>query len=381
MKELQNIITAFEQSKHTSQRTALATVVKTSGSVYRRPGARMLLTDDGQMIGAISGGCLESDVFEQAQPLMFYSGESVVVRYDTTSSVDIVLGFGLGCNGVVHVLIESLSNSASSQLEFIADCFQQHQLGVIATIFRVEGETQIKVASRLFLKQDGSIVHNIEDCQFAQNVLKDAQRVLHLGRSSVESYLLANGIAEVLLEVIQPPIELLIFGAGYDAIPVVQCAKQLGWHVSVIDNRPGYTTSDRFEQADNIIFCNPEDLQAHLTFNPHMVAVVMTHKYLHDLMLLRTLLLSPVGYVGMLGPKTRRERLLEDLQASGFTPTLDQLSRLYGPVGLDIGADTPEEIALSIVAEIQAVIANRDGSSLRERTEPIHLQDSRFRSS
>ncbi|GAA6621033.1 XdhC family protein [Scytonema sp. NUACC26] len=375
MKELQNIIETFEQCKLTGQRTAIATVVKTSGSVYRRPGARMLITDDGQTIGAISGGCLESNVFERSQPLMFYSGEPLVVQYDTTSSDDIVWGFGLGCNGVVNVLIESLADaSASNQLEFIAECFLQHQSGAIATIFDVKGDTQVKVASRLFLKQDGAVTTNIKDRELAQKVLQDAQEVFTSGRSRVESYSLVNGCVEVLLEVIQSPLPLLVFGAGHDAIPVVNCAKQLGWHVKVIDNRPGYTTRDRFPNADDIIFCDPENLKAHLSFNSHMVAVVMTHKYLHDLELLRTLLLSPLEYIGLLGPKTRRERLLQDLQASGFMPTPDQLHHLYGPVGLDIGANTPEEIALSIVAEIQAVVACRSGSSLRERTKPIHSQ-------
>lgn len=372
MKELQNIITAIEQCRHSNQRTAIATVVKTSGSVYRSPGARMLLTEDGQTIGAISGGCLESDVLERAQGVMFGSGAPVVMQYDTTSSEDIVWGLGLGCNGVVHVLIESLSDTASSQLDFIADCFAQNQPGVIATIFQVRGETQIKVASRLFCKQDGTVINNIEDSAFAQKVQSEAQQVLHNGCSGVKSYLLANGVVEVLLEVIQPPLELLIFGAGHDAIPVVDFAKQLGWHVTLIAHRFSYATRDRFPNADNIILCNPQDLQAHITLNPRLVAVVMTHKYLHDLALLRTLLLSPLRYVGMLGPKTRLQRLLQDLEASGFIPTLDQLRRLYGPVGLDIGADTPEEIALSIVAEIQAVIANRCGDSLRERAGSIH---------
>lgn len=373
MKELQNIIAAIEQSKHSNQRTAIATVVKTSGSVYRRAGARMLLTEDGQTIGAISGGCLESDVFERAKEVMFYSSEPILVQYDTTSSDDIVWGLGLGCNGVVHILIESLSDtSASNQLDFIADCFAQNQPGVIATIFQVRGETQLKVAERLFFKQDGTVINNIVDSQFAQKVQSEAQQVLHGGRSCVKSYLLSNGVAEVLLEVIRPPVELLVFGAGYDAIPVVNFAKQLGWHVTLIDYRLSYATRDRFGNADKIVLCNPEDLQAHITLNPRMVAVVMTHNYLHDLTFLRTLLLSPLSYIGMLGPKTRRERLLQDLQTSGFIPTLDQLCRLYSPVGLDIGADTPEEIALSIVAEIQAVIANRCGNFLRERASSIH---------
>lgn len=156
--------------------------------------------------------------------------------------------------------------------------------------------------------------------------------------------------------------------------PSLIVPSKLGWHVTVIDNRPGYTTRDRFPNADDIIFCNPENLETHFSFNSRMVAVVMTHKYLQDLELLRILLLSPLQYIGLLGPKTRRERLLQDLQASGFISTPDQLQRLYGPVGLDIGANTPEEIALSIVAEIQAVVADRGGSSLRERTRPIHSQ-------
>ncbi|WP_414582520.1 XdhC family protein [Scytonema sp. PCC 10023] len=376
MKELQSIIKTFKQCKQSGQRTALATVVKTSGSVYRKPGARMLMTDDGQMIGAISGGCLESNVFEQAQTLMFYSGTPTVVKYDTSSSDDIIWGFGLGCNGVVSVLIESLDDvEASSQLEFIADCFEQNQQGVVATVFRVEGKNQVQVASRLFLKQDGTIINGIEDNQLAHKVQEDAQRALHNKCSRIESYLLVNGIAEVLFEVIQPPLSLLIFGAGHDAIPVVHFAKQLGWHTTVIDNRPGYTTGDRFPVADRIIFCNPEHLEAHLTFNPRMVAVLMTHKYTHDLALLPILLSSGLPYVGLLGPKTRRERLLQDLQASGFILTPDQLQRLYSPVGLDIGAETPEEIALSIVAEIQAVIANRCGNSLRQRAGAIHSQD------
>lgn len=224
MKELQNIIAAIEQIKHSNQRTAIATVVKTSGSVYRRAGARMLLTESGQTIGTISGGCLESDVFEQAQEVIFDKSEPILVQYDTTASDDIVWGLGLGCNGMVHVLIESLSDtSTSSQLEFITACFAQNQPGVIATIFQVRGETQIKVASRLFCKQDGTVINNIVDSAFAQKVQSEAQQVLQQGRSCVKSYLLANGVAEVLLEVIQPPVELLIFGAGHDAISVVHC--------------------------------------------------------------------------------------------------------------------------------------------------------------
>lgn len=386
MREFQDIIKAFKQIVNDGRCSALATVVKTKGSVYRRPGARMLLVEDGQTVGSISGGCLEGDVFERSQPLMFYSGNPVVVQYDTTSSEDIVWGLGLGCNGVVEVLIESLNDaSARSQIEFIADCLHQGQPGAIATVFHVEGETRANIASRLLLKPDGTVVDGIEDEDriLARSVLEDAHRVLgeaqfsygSATRSQVQSYTLANGAAEVLIEVIQPLVPLVVFGAGHDAIPVVEFAKQLGWHVTVIDSRPGYATRDRFGLADEIIRSEPQNIQAHLTWNPRMVAVVMTHNYLRDRTLLRTLLATPLAYVGILGPKSRTQQLLQDLQADGFIPTAAQLHRLYSPIGLDIGADAPEAIALAIIAEIQAVLANRSGGALRERIASIHSEE------
>ncbi|NJP11014.1 MAG: XdhC family protein [Leptolyngbyaceae cyanobacterium RU_5_1] len=373
MKELQDILNVFEHSQNSGQRMAIATVVKTSGSVYRRPGARMLLTEAGQTIGAISGGCLESDVFERAQPLMLQDSQPIVVQYDTTASDDLVWGLGLGCNGVVQVLIESLNTiSANRQLEFINQCFTQSQPGAIATIFHTEGDVNVNIADRLLLKADGTVVNQIANQSLATQLLQDTYRVLAEGNTQVISYSLDHRSVEVLIEVIQPPVPLLIFGAGYDAIPVVQLAKQLGWHVTVIDHRPTYATRDRFSQADETIVCNPNDLPATLDLNPRTVAVVMTHNYLHDQSLLRSLLPSPIRYLGVLGPKRRTQQLLEDLHAEGLTSTESQRHRLHAPVGLDIGAETPEEIALAIVAEIQSVLTQRSGGYLRERQAPIH---------
>lgn len=370
MKELQNILAAFEKSQ-SSERSAIATIVKTIGSVYRRPGARMLLTEAGQIVGAISGGCLESDVFERAKPLL-QDSKPIVVQYDTTVSDDVIWGLGMGCNGSVQVLIESLNTaSAKRQLEFIADCFQQNQPGAIATIFQVEGDVDVQIADRLFLKPDGTVAEGAANPQLATRLLPDTCGVLAEGKTQVISYVLDHGSVEVLIEAVHPPVPLLIFGAGYDAIPVMQLAKQLGWHVTVIDHRPTFATRDRFPQADEIIVCNPNELHVHLTLNSRMVAVVMTHHYLHDQTLLRTLLPSPIHYLGMLGPKRRTQQLLEDLSIQGLTSD-DQLQRLYYPIGLDLGAETPEEIALAIVAEIQAVFTERTGGMLKDRKAPIH---------
>ncbi|HLP89593.1 MAG TPA: XdhC family protein [Nostocaceae cyanobacterium] len=374
MNELQQILKAFAHSQQSGQRTALATVVQTSGSVYRRPGARMLLVEDGQMISALSGGCLEGDVFEKAQSLMFDGGEPMVVRYDTTSGEDIVFGFGLGCNGIVDVLIESLSHeTATCQLSFIQNCLQSQQAGAIATIFNIDGVSDIIVSSRLMLNSDGTVISQINHPIIAEKIEADAHQALREKQTRVKSYTLSQGRVDVLIEVINPLVPLLVFGSGYDAIPVVNLAKYLGWHVTVIDDRPGFLRSDRFPQADQILLCEPDDPNSyqHL-LTPQTVAVVMTHRYLSDLAFLKTLIPSSVRYLGVLGPKRRMQKLWDDLDENNILATVAQKQRIYNPVGLDIAAETPQEIALSIVAEIQAVIGGRSASFLRDRLGSIH---------
>lgn len=334
----------------------------------------MLITKSGQMVGAISGGCLESDIMERAQTLMLHDGEPIVVEYDTNASDDLIWGLGMGCNGTVQVLIESLDSDAKSQLEFLAECFRCHQPGVIATVFQIKGEVATSIASRLYLHADGTVKSDIGNRQLAAYLQQDAYQVLTKGKTRVVSYSLESGSAEVSIEAIAPPVPLLVFGAGYDAVPVVQLAKQLGWHVTVIDRRPVYATRDRFPHADEIIVCHSKELPTKLNLNPQMVAVVLTHNYLSDRTLLQTLLPSPIRYLGLLGSKRRTQQLLEDLRIEGINPSENQLQRLYAPVGLDIGAETAEEIALSIIAEIQAVLAQRSGNHLRERQGSIHCE-------
>ncbi len=374
MKEVLTIVEEFEKTTRDGKAAALATVVQASGSTYRHPGARMLMTQEGHSVGSISGGCLEADVFERAQEVMV-SGEPVVVTYDTTSDTDIVWGLGLGCNGLVRVLIERLApQSQPAHLAFLAGCFRSRQMGVLATVFRVAGQVQENVGARLMLQLDGSITNQIENSALVSLLLADAGKVLCHKQSTVKSYQLATGEAEVFIEVIQPPVALILFGAGHDAVAVARLAKELGWQVTVVDNRQSNRTLERFSQADAIVLCRPERIQEHITMDNRTVAVVMTHNYLHDLELLKTLLPSPLCYLGVLGPKSRTERLLHDLLSEGMVPIEKQLRRLYGPCGLDIGADTSEEIALSIMAEIQSVLTNRFGGFLRDRKGPIHSQ-------
>lgn len=370
MKEIQDIISAFEQSQRHDQRAALATVVYTSGSVYRRPGARMLITESGQRTGSISGGCLENDVCERAQTVI-ESRTPVLVVYDAIANGDLLWGLGLGCNGVVKILIEPLHSRFHNPLTFIAECIEQRQFGVLATVFQTE-ELQTPVGSHLRLNANGVVTHTLQDVCFMKQIAADAQTTLHLQQSSHKQYASSIGRIEVWLELIQPSTPLIIFGAGHDAVPVAQFAKALDWYVTVVDRRPAYVTRDRFPMADQIIIACSEHGLSELRLNSRTAAVVMTHNYFDDRELLKILLPSPVAYLGLLGPKYRTKQLLEDLQVNGLVTSSNQ--HLYAPIGLDIGAETPEAIALAIVAEIQAVLAKRAGGMLRDRKAPIHAQ-------
>jgi xanthine/CO dehydrogenase XdhC/CoxF family maturation factor len=172
--------------------------------------------------------------------------------------------------------------------------------------------------------------------------------------------------------VIEPPRPLVIFGAEQDTLSLVRLAHTLGWHATVVDTRARSATTERFKEADAVMLCRAEDVAEHVSLTSDTAVVVMTHNYLHDVELLRTLLPITLSYLGILGPKERTTKLLEELRAQGRVFADSQLARLHSPIGIDIGAETPAEIALAIIAEIKAACASRRGGFLRDRNAPIH---------
>ncbi|MEO1761233.1 MAG: XdhC family protein, partial [Cyanobacteria bacterium J06629_18] len=366
MKELKNIISAIDNSEKNKKTYSIATLVKVSGSTYRSPGARMLMTTDGNTIGAISGGCLESDVFEKSQAVI-KSKNPIVIKYDTTSEEDMIWGLGLGCQGIAYVLIEPLDKNKLQEITFIKKCLSTRTYGAIATVISVEGESEIQLGQRLLLGND-NIINNLTNDSLLTEVLSDTKAALRDNQSILKEYSLETGKIEVFIEVIQPPLSLIIFGAGYDVLPLVNFSKQLGWDVNIVDNRSREASKKRFEQADKILLSAPYDILENVEITERTVAVVMSHNYLDDLEMLKLLLPSKLKYLGILGPKKRTNRILEELAEDGITPN----ANIHSPVGLDIGADNAEEIALSIVSEIQAVTSQRNAGFLRNRNAPIH---------
>ena len=371
MKELQDIIAVWKQLEPTKQTAALATLVKVEGSAYRRPGARMLITSDGQQIGTISGGCLESDVVRRSQEVL-ETGIPTLVKYDTTSEDDLIWGLGLGCQGVAYILIERLDTEQTNALSVIEQCLSTRVAGAVATVFSAETIETKKNIDRVLLYPNGGVVSNINNLELEAIVVQDLQS---LQKSRSQAYTLAAETAEVFLEVIVPPIDLVIFGAGFDALPVAEFARALGWYVTVIDPLARPQTVERFKECKRVILGLADEADSRIKFDDRTVVVAMSHNYLYDLEFLQTISTIKLKYLGILGPKTRTDRLLQDLKAEGYTL---RSSQLYSPVGLDIGADNPEEIALSIIAEIQAVNKERSGGLLRNRNASIHSEQPRY---
>lgn len=372
MRELQNIITAFRRIKQKGGSACLATIVRTQGSTYRRPGARTLITEEGEAIGTISGGCLESDLLDKAKGVLS-SGEPTLVTYDSTSPDEIVWGFALGCAGKVDILLERLPHPWKlDPLDVLSQCSENRKECVSATLFRVTGGWKSPIGSRLFLCKNDLLASDIADIGLVTALHQSCMTVQATREGIGEEYRFPEGVAEAFIELISPPVSLLVFGAGADAMPLVQFAKDLGWRVTLVDGREAYLQTARFPLADRLILAHPEELLRQVSPNDHDVAVVMSHNYNRDLQMVKALLPSSIRYIGLLGPKSKGEMLLRQLHDDGYTITEKDLDRLFNPAGIDAGAETPEEIALAILTEIQAVLTGHAGGFLRQRVGPIH---------
>jgi len=375
MKELQDIVGAYELAQQEGKQAALATVVQVQGSAYRRPGARMLVTEDGQLTGAISGGCLEGDALRKAR-LVMHEQKSMLVTYDTTDEDDAQLGVGLGCNGIIQILIEPINpEDPANPITFFKSFLSSRQSAVMITLFSLEDRTALQPGTCLYVPEKGSVAGACAATDLQETLLADAKQVLNTKASITKAYTSAAGNLTGFVELLQPAVSLVIAGAGNDAIPLTHMAALLGWQVTVVDGRANYATAARFPAAHRVMVAKPEQVLPQLSLDEQTVFVLMTHNYNYDIALLHQLLPLQLPYVGSLGPKKKLERMLEELQGEGMQITEEMLRSVYGPTGLDIGAETSEEIALSIMAEIKAVLAGKQGMPLREKQSPIHARE------
>lgn len=313
------------------QPCALATVIRVRGSAYRHEGAKMVVAADGRVVGNVSGGCLEADVREVALGVI---RTGVAQRREYCGSVDEIQAWdlGVGCEGVVELLIEPVRDAREAERRAL----DAEEAFVV--------ETQLESLARRVRRDDAS------------------------GRASG---LEGEGDETAFVERLTPPPRVLIVSAGDDARHLARLAVEVGFRVVVADRRPGLLTEQRFPPPIRRVLVDATSIGERVVLDAESFAVVMTHNYADDTDYLRALLASPLRYLGVLGPRQRTARMLETLRAEG---PVDE-SRIFGPVGLDIGTDGAEQVALAVVAELLAVRSGRRPRSLRERRAPIHVDD------
>lgn len=335
------LLPLYVRERDADRNMVLATIVRTAGSTYRKAGAQMLITQQGEYAGLLSGGCLEGDLREHARQVLA-SGQARIIQYDMRSADDQLFGLGAGCEGAMDILLQCVSHQTHWQP--LAAQHASWQKNVIARLALI-------VASKKAEQPVGSVLLD------SGKLIVDHRTMQHTWPSE-----LANAAANSVqcLDQVQwfvlhspPPPRVLILGAGPDAQPLAQLIHFLGWKATLYDHRAAYTAAERFVHAEQIITARPEQLHERVRLDDYHAIVVMSHHLDSDMYYLRAVTHCQVSYIGLLGPAARREKLFSDLGAD----YRKLRERLHAPVGLPIGAATPEAIALAIVSEIHQVLA------------------------
>lgn len=378
MSELRNLLELWKSARADAEEMILATVIRVEGSSYRKPGARMLLTKRGRRSGMISGGCLEAEVSRKAWWLT--ESGPCVQKYGTFFDEDNPSPQELGCGGTVHLLIER-GETAATALEVINESAGNRVSYAVLTVVK-SAHPKIGLASRFILRDGNQTCRSTilldRESSECNRLLAIAAQTLEQRHSEYISAELGGFPLELFAEYISPAPALFIFGAGDDTIPVVEFAHALGWHITVADLRPHLATNARFPHADRTsvlktqaernTYTNVEsetiDL-ASINLGHDDAAVVMTHSYTQDRALLRELLPFDLAYLGLLGPRLRASRLIREIAKEVGMTITECKSRLHSPVGLNLGAEGPSGIALSIIAEVQAAFHADSGLRLR----------------
>ncbi len=354
MKEIRSIVSAYNNIDHSKVRVALASVVNIEGSSYRRIGARMLVQSNGVWVGGISGGCLEGDALEKAQQAI-YKNHCSVVTYDTLEDDQNQIGVGLGCNGKIDVLFSPIDPSDDSN--------------EVLTLSGIIGAEQPKILIKII---EDNNQNNLGKIRLVSDELQDQFFDLDVGEfnnairntfAQERSSVLEIGEKKILLEFIRPETRIILIGNNHDLSAMAGLCHQMGWYVTIV-GRKRKVPKSLFSMAHHVMEYEDADK---IECTKYTCVVLMTHDYNKDKALLPIFLEKKPAYLGMLGPRKRLEKLQSDLNIN-----LSKIPFLYSPTGLDLGAESPEEIALSICSEIMAVMRDSDKSSLRERTSPIH---------
>ena len=343
------LLQSFYAWRAAAEPLVLATVYETAGSTYSKAGHRILLAANGDYRGLVSGGCLEGDLAERARGVVA-SAAAAAVTYDLRDAADELWGLGVGCNGLLRVFLQPLSVANGYQpFAAIAERLAGTRRAGVATVIESE---------RADLPVGATAVVDAESEQAFGAIAAGAKQLRKAAQEALQAaaaHLAVEADCRILCAPLRPFAKQLVLGGGLDAVPLVGMAAELGWFVTVADHRPAYLARGGFERAERALLVEPGRLAAALPLRDFDAIVVMSHHLATDRKYLAELAGVDNRYLGVLGPRARRDRLLQDL--ADVAPELG--AKLKGPVGLDIGADSPESIALSILADLQSTLSTR----------------------
>jgi xanthine/CO dehydrogenase XdhC/CoxF family maturation factor len=373
MKEIKAIIKAYDAADKSDVKLALATVVRVEGSSYRRTGARMLVMDNGVWVGGISGGCLEGDALKRARTAI-QSSSPTLITYDTTDDDPYQIGVGLGCNGVIDVLFTPLDiHDDDNPVEVLKRCVKSsRETHILITVTGLSGSLRNVNPGKVILYNSARSVTIFGDDGLEARIVQALDSQLSAGHSAPHNFDIAGGgKLELFIEILPPEIHLVLIGHQYDVYPLSRLIKEMDWRLTVVAE-PHKINSQIATIANEVV--SPADFSK-TVLDDYTAIVLMSHDYKTDKYNLPKAIASAAPYIGMLGPRLRSEKIWQELENQGSHISAEDMNRIYAPVGLDIGAVTPEEIALSLIAEVKTVLSNREGSFLRLRQSAIHQRD------
>jgi len=352
---IRRIIRSFEKWRDAGESMVLATVYDTVGSTYTKAGHRIVIAANGDYQGLVSGGCLEGDLADRSGSVLA-SGRSEAVTYDMRDETDDLWGLGVGCNGLIRVFLQPLIAAENYQpFAGISERLLANRPAAVATVIESDNPRILAGATLIWEPSYTECWHVGEE--IAEMMASQCEVAYDLGGAHYKTE--ENGLFVLYASVSAVP-SLLVLGAGLDSVPVVNMAAELGWLVTVADHRPAYLEKGIFSQADQVMLIDPQALDVELDLSKFDAVIIMSHHLATDKTYLRKVSKIKATYLGVLGPEARRDRMLNELGNVG-----EKLKgRVRGPVGLDIGADSPESIALALLAEIQATLSGGTGGTL-----------------
>lgn len=365
MKEIKNILELVDAREPSNEKFAIAQVVNVEGSSYRREGARMIVFESGIFEGGISGGCLEGDTLKRSQ-LAILKQEPSLVTYDTSKEHEI--GISLGCNGVIDVLMIPVTPE-SDTLRILKKCVSERKSHIIITITSVnDPQESLKLGSSYYYDTETKVVEQLHESKFKTFVMDCIAKVINNSKSGKFSYESSELEAGIYIELIPAQFHLAVYGDNYDVYPMLEFAKVLDWDISLVGNMQKLK-KEKVQSVTNIYH---KDFKEKPQIDDRTAIILMAHDFKTDSFNLKEALKSPSPYIASLGPKKRFDKMMSTFEEQGVVLSDEDKDRIYAPSGLEIGANTPEEIALSIFSEILSVFAGKKGGMLKYKSGPIH---------